>query len=308
MWSPDSLSRPPTPLRRGAAYLQRGLRIIRPWLPVHLQILVVYASPALVAAYLSVTIKEPGLWAQAARFTLPLITAVMGTVVVMVSVSQQACGQPISIGRASLKALPWVPRYGWTNVHTSAIFWVPVGLLLQARALQESMAPLAGTARPLVAAAWWAVIGMVALGLHTRTLLAPFFAIHGDLPGTMAALEAWRLSGRNFSLCLSTLVVASLPVVLPLAILSIALIVWLSALPIFLAAAEDLVWVAIQAVRPLLIPAVYLLYGDLWAAELSRRRREGEPAVPGPARLLLAITRPLPHLPRLLSGEGERRR
>lgn len=307
MWSLDPLARPRTPPRRALAYFQRGLTIIRPWLPVHLQILVVYASPALVAAYLSVTHKGPALWFQATRFTLPLITAVMGTVVVMVSVSQQARGQPISLGRASLKALPWVPRYAWTNAHTSAIFWVPVGLLLQARALQESMAPLAGTARPLAAAAWWAVIGMVALGLHTRTLLAPFFAIHGDLPGTMAALEAWRLSGRNFFLCLSTLVVASLPAILLLAIVSIALIVWLSALPIFYAAAEDLVWVAIQALRPLLIPAVYLLYCDLWAAEMARRRREGEPSVPGLARLLLAITRPLPHLPRLLSGEGERR-
>jgi len=49
-----------------------------------------------------------------------------------------------------------------------------------------------------------------------------------------------------------------------------------------LAAAPDLIWAGIQAVRPVLIPAVYLLYRELFRAELARRQQEGGPPVPGP--------------------------
>jgi hypothetical protein len=190
-----------------------------------------------------------------------------------------------------------VPRYFWTNVHTTVIFWVPVGLLLEAREWQAAAMPVGGAWGLALAALWWLVTGVAALCLHTRTLLAPFLAVHSDLPGTLAALEAWRLSGRHFAVCLSTFVVATVPVGLPLALLGLGLALTLSgaALTAFLAAAPNLVWAGIQAVRPILIPAVYGLYNDLWNAELARRRREGTPPVPGFARALLALTRPLPH-------------
>ncbi len=291
------------PVRQAVAYLRSGLAISRPYWGTHALIFVAYSAPAAAAAWLaaSAVTERPGAGAQAARLLLPYVTAIIGTFVVMVAVSHQARGHRIGLVRVSLKALPWVPRYFWTNVHTSAIFWVPVGLLLLVRGWQESAAPLAGGLRPVVAVLWWLVIGLVALVIHTRTLLAPFFAIHGDLPGTLAALEAWRASGRNFRLCLATLIVAGGPVAVPLGAVALGLMLTLSgqALAQFLNAIGDLVWVGIQAIRPVLIPAVYSLYGDLWNTELARRRQEGEPPIPAFARPLLALTKPLPHLGRL---------
>jgi hypothetical protein len=280
-------------------YFRRGLATLRRSPGVHLQVLALYAAPALLAAYLSA--GEPYLWQQIAIASLPWVTVVLGTVVVMIVVSHQAHGRSIGVGAASCEALAWVPRYLWTNVHTSLIFWLPVGLLLRAR--EHLVAILSGTTiEPAANVAWWTITGAVALGLHTRTLLAPFLAIHSDLPGTLAALEAWRLSGRHFAICLATFIVASLPVGLPLALLSLLLLLTLPApgQAAFVAAAPSLVWAGIQAIRPLLIPAVYALYQDLWRHELQRRQREGDPSTPGFARALLAITRPLPN-PRYLS-------
>lgn len=292
------------PVRQAVAYLRGGLAISRPYWGTHALIFLVYAAPAGAAAWLaaSAVTERPAAGTRVAMLVLPYVTAIVGTVVVMVAISHQAHRQRIGLARVSLKALPWVPRYFWTNVHTSAIFWVPVGLLLLVRGWQESAAPLAGGLRPAVAVLWWFVIGVVALVIHTRTLLAPFFAIHGDLSGTLAALEAWRASGRHFRLCLATLIVAGGPVAVPLGAVALGLMLTLSgqALAQFVNAIGDLVWVGIQAIRPVLIPAVYALYGDLWNTELARRReKKGEPPIPAFARPLLALTRPLPHLGRL---------
>ena len=110
------------------------------------------------------------------------------------------------------------------------------------------------------------------------------------------------MSGRNFWVCASTLVAAGAPVALPIAGLAGVLLLTLpqAAVAALLVAVPDLVWAAIQAVRPVLIPAVYLLYGDLQQAELARRQHDGEAPVPRLARALLAFTRPLPHLGRPL--------
>ncbi len=283
--------------RRGPAYLRRGLAITRASLGVQLLIVAVYASPALAAACLSAQ-PEPAVWQQALRQVLPWVTAILGTVVVMAAVSRQARGRPVGLAGATRLALPWVPRYVWTNLHTTVIFWVPVGLLLQAHAWQSALVPLTGWVGLVVVGLWWLSIGVVGLTMHTRTLLAPFFAIHGDRPGTLAAVEAWRVSGRHFGACLSTLVAAGAPVALPLVGLAGVLLLTLpaGAAATLVAAAPDLAWAAIQAVRPVLIPAVYLLYTDLWQAEQARRQRDGEPQVPRIAQGLLAFTRRLPHL------------
>jgi hypothetical protein len=292
----------------GIGCLRRGGAVTRPWVCVHLRILALFAAPALVAAYLAASTvgRKPELWEQAALAVLPWVTAVVGTVVVMVAVSAQAHGQRTGVLVASLKALPWVPRYFWTNVHTTVIFWVPVGALLQARALQEHMAPVDVALQPVVGGLWWTVTGLVGLFLHARTLLAAFLAVHGDLPGTMAALEAWRLSARHLGQCLGTLIAGVVPVGLPLAVLAGIAMVTLTGRwqAVFWAAAPNLVWAGIQAVRPVLIPAAYVLYRQVWETELQRRARDGQLPTPAAARVLLRITRPLPHPGRLspLSG------
>lgn len=285
-------------------YLRRGLALVRGRPAIHLEILAVWALPALAAAYLAATARRPLLGEQLATAVLPWFTAVVGTVVVMIAVGRQAGGVKIGLLGASAQALVWVPRYFWTNVHTSVIFWAPVGLLLQVHSWQEAAAPLQGTLRPLGAMAWWMLIGGVALLLHTRTLLAPFLAVHSDLPGTLAALEAWRLSGRHFMACLATFVVDSLPVGLPLGLLGLSLMLLLPShlLTALGAAAPHLLWAAIQAVRVVLVPALFALYLDLWTAELARRQAGHAPEVPRPLRALLKLTRPLPHPGRLIAG------
>jgi hypothetical protein len=62
----------------GYAYLGRGLAILRPHLALYLKILVVYALPSLIAAYLLATVSVPNLWQEAAILCLPWITAVLG--------------------------------------------------------------------------------------------------------------------------------------------------------------------------------------------------------------------------------------
>ena len=287
--------------REAMAYARLGLTEAGRGLGVHLRVLAAYAAPALLAAYLAATIAEPSPLERAAITGLPWITAVLGTVVVMVVVSSLARGRRIGLARATVVALPWLPRYVWTNVHTTIVFWVPIGLLLELGAWMAAMVmPNAGALGPLAGGLCWLLIAVVALGLHTRTLLAPFLAVHADLPGTLAALEAWRLSGRHFGLCLATFVLACLPIAVPIAVVALTLAITLPgpALRMLLAAGPSLVWVGIQMVRPVLIPAVYALYKDLWHAELARREQEGEPATPGPLCWLLALTRPLPRLAR----------
>jgi hypothetical protein len=293
--------------RLGWGYLQRGLATVRRDVGVYVRIVAVYAAPALLAAYLAATRREPNQLEQGAMIVLPWVTAVLGTVVVMIAISYHARGQRVGLARASLEALPWMPRYLWTNVHTSLIFWLPFGLLLGTRAWQEEAAPLGGLPGLALAGLWWLAVGSVAVCLHTRTLLAPFLAVHSDLPGTLATLESWRLSGHHFAACLGTLVIASLPVALPLGVVGLGLATTLSGAEqaAFLTALPNLAWAGIQAVRPVLIPAVYALYVELWQAESDRRWREGPPRVPIVARALLALTRPLPNLRR--SNLHERR-
>jgi hypothetical protein len=246
------------------------------------------------------TEREPVAWQQVAIFALPWVTLILGTLVVMAAVSAHARGQTIGIGHATWRAVPYVPRYVWTNAHTSLIFWLPAGLLLWLRDQQENVFPLTGSTRELVDLIWWAVIGAFALYMHTRTLLAPFLAVHADLPGTLAALEAWRLSGRALGTCLTLLMAGSLPVALPLALVALGVQSLLSPElhDVLLAVWPYLAYAGVQMVRPVLIPGAYLLCNALWAEEHERRAREGQPRTPGWARGLLALTRGMPNLHR----------
>jgi hypothetical protein len=282
--------------REGASYVRRGQAIARLDRGAYLWVFAVYALPSLVAGYLATTDGRPTRLHDAAALGLPWLTIVLGATVLMALVGHHGRGRRIGLGQATLAGLRWVPRYVWTNCHTTLIFWVPVGSLLALRGWQEGQ----GRVTEPLGVAWWLVIVTLALYLHCRTLLAPFLAVHADLPATLAVVEAWRLSGRYFGLCLATFVFGTLPLALPLlgAAGAVALAVDPATLGRLERGAPDLGWVAVHALRPLLVPAVYCLYKDLWHAELARREREGPPAVPAPVRWLLRLTRPLPKLGR----------
>ncbi len=258
------------------------------------------ALPALLAGGVAAYAREPVMWQQALVLSLPWITIVLGAVVIMIALGYQARRQEVDLTQATRVAVRWVPRYVWTNVHTSLIFRAPIAMLFAAREWQTKSSPASGIADMAMSGLWWLVITCCALYLHTRTVLAPFLAVHADLPGTLAALEAWRLGGRHCPVCLATFVLGSLPVVVPLGLLAFILTRNLSgrSYEVMATATPELAWVGIQAVRPVLIAALYPLYRDLWQRELARRKREGGERVPPPARALLAITRPLPKLGR----------
>jgi hypothetical protein len=180
--------------------------------------------------------------------------------VLMHAVDAGRGGERIGVLEATRRGVPWVPRYVWTNVHTTILFWVPVGALL----LLWERSPIG----PLLPTALWvATIALVALHQHVRTVLAPYLAVHGDLGGTRAALTSWELGGRHFWQLLGTFVWGSLPVALPLG-LAYVIIERFGPDPLataVLAISWQLSWVAVQSTRPLLIPALHTAYEDIWS-------------------------------------------
>lgn len=260
-----------------------------------------YVAPALLAALLTALIEEPNAWQQALLYLLRSITVVLGTLAVMVMVSFHARGQDISIVHASRLGVYWVFRYLWTNAHTSLIFWLPTTALIWLHARQSEFVSLGGGFQPVANGVWWLVIGCAALAIHTRTMLAPFFAVHGDRPGTLATIASWRLSGRAFWVCCSTLVLASAPVAIPLGVIGGGLFLAFTSAQreLALLALPDLIWAVIQLIRPLLIPAVYTLYKESGTEDHADSAQDPEQEnLPWLARPLLALTRPLPHFGR----------
>jgi hypothetical protein len=244
--------------------LQRGLAITRRQPDLYLKLVLLYSLPPLAAAGLVLYGPRDTLWYQPLVSFLPLITMVVAPVVLMHAVQAGRTGERIGVVEATRRGVPWVPRYLWTNVHTTVLFWVPVGALV----LLWERSPL-GHLVPT--AVWVSVIALVALHQHVRTILAPYLAVHGHLGGTRAAFTSWQLGGRHFWHLLGTFVVASLPVALPLALvyglaehfgpdpLSAAL----------LAISWQLAWVGVQSTRPLLISALHTAYGDIYAAAVD---------------------------------------
>ena len=244
--------------------LRHGLAITRQQPDLYVKLVFLYSLPPLLAAGLVLYGPKDTLWSQPLVSLLPLITMVVAPVVLMHAVDAGSGGERIGVLEATRRGVPWVPRYVWTNMHTTVLFWVPVGALV----LLWERSPLGNW---LPAAVWVAVIGLVALHQHVRTMMAPYLAVHGDLGGTRAALTSWELGGRHFWPLLGTFVLASLPIALPLGVayllaerfgpdpLSAAL----------LAASWQLGWVGVQSTRPLLIPALHTAYEDLYAARLD---------------------------------------
>jgi hypothetical protein len=159
--------------------------------------------------------------------------------------------------------VPSVPIYVWTNVHTTLLFWLPVGCLL----LLWEYSPL-GPLMP--GAGWLALIGVVAVHQHVRTVLAPYLAVHGACSGTHAALTSWRLGGTYFWRLLGTFAFGSLPVALPLLVL-VALLARFGPDAVsraLLAASMQLSCVGLQSVRPVLVPALHSVYEQIRVDEL----------------------------------------
>jgi hypothetical protein len=239
--------------------LRGGLEITAQQPDLYLKLVLLYSLPPLVSAWLVVDGPSDTLWSQALVTALPVITMIVAPVVLMHAVDAGRGGERIGVLEATRRGVPWVPRYVWTNVHTTVLFWVPVGTLV----LLWEDSPVG---RWLPTVVWVAVIGLVALHQHVRTVLAPYLAVHGELGGTRAALTSWQLGGRHFWPLLGTFVLGSVPIALPLAIAFLMLErfgpVPLSAA--LLAASWQLGWVGVQSTRGLLIPALHTAYEDLY--------------------------------------------
>ena len=246
----------------GLHNVQRGLAITRQQPDLYLKLIVLYSLPPLAAAWL--VLFGPAS-SQPLAYLLPVITMVVAPVVLMQAVEAGHDGERIGVLEATRRGVPSVPRYVWTNVHTTVLFWVPVGALV----LLRDWSPLG----PVVPAIVWVLaIGGVALHQHVRTVLAPYLAIHGDFDGRAAVLTSWQLGGRYFWLLLGTFVLASVPVALPL---GLAFLLAERFGPTALAAALlavswQLGWVAVQSTRGVLIPALHTVYLDLCVSGVAR--------------------------------------
>lgn len=279
--------------RVGSYYLRSGLGILRRSPGVYAILFALITACAAVASYL--TVREVDLPAAGLiALTLDTISATVAPVIVMAAVAVGGHGGGPRVVDSIRTGLPWLPRYVWTNLHTTFVFWIPVGAILVAMRWQETHLPLQGAAGTAVLVAWISAIVVAALYFHTRTILAPFFAVHGNMPGTIAALESWRISGRYFPVVFGTFIVAALPpAVVPLAIFCGALLALHGSgmgTAHLIAATSSLVWAGIQFVRPFLVSAVYVLHRDIWDVEQARRDRDGHPPVPPTLRPLVALS------------------
>jgi len=196
------------------------------------------------------------------------ITLSFAPIVVMDAAHGHFEGEGRTFEGATKRAVPWLPRYLWTNVHTSLIFWLPMlGLINLGRWLLPII-PTAEALRIGILFIWGAMLLALALYLHTRTVLAPYLAIHADLSGTIATYESWRISGLYFRRTFLVFVLGTAPVALPV----IALSYWLAHVTSFLpsmmsSTALSAIAVIAHWTRPLLIPAVHALYVELWQLE-----------------------------------------
>ena len=226
----------------------------------------------------------------------------------MVAVATGVVHRDIGILQSIQSGVRWLPRYLWTNAHTTVMFWVPIGTLVLIFRWQKTAIPLDETAGSATEICWYLGIAVAAAYIHSRTLLAPFLAIHENMPGTLAALESWRLSGRYFSKVFGTFIISSSPAAIPLGLLIGGLLLMLDDGPrsMLLTLMPSLTWVAIKFIRPFLVTAVYLLYKDLWQDERCHRARHGQPGIPPMLRPLVKLSAALPRFAGRITGRDVR--
>ena len=268
--------------RAGVHYYRSGLTVLgrSPWL--YVQLLTLFAIPALIAAIVAAVDLAPGTGRSVILFFMNGVSSTVAPVVIMVAVAAGFSGHNLGVAGSLWTGLRWLPRYLWTNAHTTIIFWAPVGTLLLLFRWQRDAVSLGDAAETALNAGWFAVIGAVALYIHSRTLLAPFYAIHGDMPATVAALESWRVSGRYFGKVFGTFIVSSAPTAVPLGAVVLGLLWTLGDSPrdTMIVMLPSLTWVALKFIRPFLVTAMYPLHKDLWREESGRRAAHGDPGIP----------------------------
>lgn len=259
---------------RSLQYLVLGLRMLalHPWL--FLQIVLYFSAPAILAACLAGLVSPHELWRGLLLFLLQGVTIVVAPVVFMMAVSAACRDEAVSFGELVRRSAAWLPRYLWTNLHTSVIFWIPVGSLLALRAGLEAPLLAAGVPGVPLALGWLLLLSGTAVYFHARTLLAPFLAIHANLPGTRATLTSWRLSGQHLAKVLSTFLICAAPTAPPFVLLTFVMLVGEGVSLGMREVLAQLVGVTLQLVRVTLIPPVHYLYTELWQQELARRGRD----------------------------------
>ena len=278
--------------RQGRRYAVRGLVTLRVTPFVIVAIMVLFALPAAGVIWITAADLPEGFGRTAGTTVLNLLSGTVAPVMFMKAVAAAHEGQRPGLWHHLDDGTRWLPRYIWTNLHTTVVFWVPVGILtlglisFQRTAIAESFPGV------VVSVLWIVVIGGVGIYVHSRTLLAPFIAVHGNVPGSLAALESWRVSGRVFGPVFATFLITAGPIAVPLAAVFMGFYLTLTgpALEVFTATLAAQVWIAIKLIRPPLVAATYALYTDVWAGELARRGREGHPATPSLVRWLIDVS------------------
>ena len=223
---------------------------------------------------------------------LNVLSGTVAPVIFMKAVAAAHDGRRLGLWWHLADGTRWLPRYIWTNLHTTVIFWVPVGILTVGLISFQRLTFAETFPGGLISILWVVVIGGTGIYVHSRTLLAPFIAVHGNVPGSLAALESWRVSGRMFGPVFATFVIAAGPIAVPLAAVFMGFYLTLPgpALDVFTATLAAQVWIAVNLIRPPLVAATYALYTEVWADELERRAQLGHPATPALVRWLIDMS------------------
>lgn len=281
--------------RQGAYYFKQGMELTlrAPWF--FASIVFLFSVPALLAAFVSWR-AEPQILSAAYVIFLNTITTVVGAMVFMIAVGANYRDEQVTFPQIVRRALPWLPRYIWTNVHTSIIFWVPVSSLIVLHSWLSNQGWLGTIPSWFDVWGFTILVGVVAGYMHSRTLLAPFLAVHSDLPASRAAWESWRLSGYTQKKVLMTFFVGSLPFAIPVLVLFRGMLLGEGYKIVPANVEPHLMAVGLQFVRLTLIPSAYVLYHEIWDAEETRWQMRGAPPAPALVAMLLKLTAWLPVL------------
>ena len=206
-----------TAWRQGGRYAVRGLKTLRLTPLVFVAIMALFSLPA--AGVIAITAADlpEGLGRTAGTTVLNVLSGTVAPVMFMKAVAAAHDGRRLGLWWHLADGTRWLPRYIWTNLHTTVIFWVPVGILTVGLISFQRLTFAETFPGGLISILWVVVIGGTGIYVHSRTLLAPFIAVHGNVPGSLAALESWRVSGRMFGPVFATFVIAAGPIAVPLA-------------------------------------------------------------------------------------------